>query len=105
MTKATNHLDNDLGSVKNPSQPRCSEPPPTLRTAALTDISVDVMLALYPDDVVVILHLAKEAITGGVVCVLVESPMAIELERPAEGTVRLEVDTIGPDGFTLKPVA
>lgn len=104
MTKATNHLDKDLRSVKKPSQPRRTGPPPTLQNAAITDTSVDVRLDLYPGDVFAILRLTEKAPTEGFVCVLVASPVAGVMERPSENIVWLELKIISEDGVRLKPI-
>lgn len=66
MSKATKHIDKDLSSVKKPSQPYRTVPPSTLRNLVVTDTSVNVMLHLFPGDVVVIPRPKEEAITEGV---------------------------------------
>lgn len=104
MTKATNHLDKYLSSFKKSSQPRRTGPLPTFYNDALADTSVDVILDLYPGDVVVILHLTEEAITEDVMCVLVKLPVAKVTRRPAERSEWLEVETIGQNGDRLKPI-
>lgn len=79
--KAMSHFDKILSSLKKPSQPRLTGPPPTLRNAPLTDISVDFMVDLYSSDVFVILRPTEKAITEGVVCVLVMPPVARVIGR------------------------
>lgn len=71
MTTEPDHRIKDQGSVGSPNRSRRTEPPPTLCNAAPTDTYVDVVLDLYPGDVLVILHPTEEAITKGIVNVIV----------------------------------
>lgn len=86
MSMETNPLNKDLSSVKEPSQTRRKDPPPTSYNLALTNTPIDVMQDLYPGDFVVLLRPTEEAIMEDVVCVLVASPVAGVKGRP---TVRI----------------
>lgn len=104
MTKAASHFDKDLSFVQKPSQLPRTRLPPNLRNVALTDTSVNDMPDMYPGDVVVTLRPTEEAITEGVMCVLVSSPVITVMGRTAERVVWLDVETIGHNGVRLKPI-
>lgn len=95
MLEATYHLDKDLSYVLKPSQPRRGMLPPTVRNAALTDTSVNVLLNLYPGDFFIILRPTREAITEGVVRILVALSVAKVLGKCAKRILWLAVETIG----------
>lgn len=84
VTKVVNHRDKDFSSVKKPSLPRHTGPPPTLRNATLTDTSVDNMQNLYPGGVALILCSTEETILESVVCKLLASPLAAVVVLPTE---------------------